>query len=451
MATVTHPGLVAVYDVGPGDPAAGVEPFVVMELCAGGSLAGRLADGRPMPPDVLVPIIVAVADALAALHGAGLVHRDVKPSNILFSVDRVKLGDFGLVQSGSDAAELTEPGTAIGTLAYLAPERLRGERGGPASDVHALATVTHLGLTGSLPRPAGSIRDVVAASAFRPPSVSAVQPSIGPAFDQAVLHGLAIDPGRRPDPLGFAAELTTALGVWTRAGRPGRDDGAPDAAYAIARTGLAEPRTEDDEPTTALALPLDPTASIDVGSPEPAAEPAIALRSSRARTSTGGRLVVAASLFAAVLLGAAIVGGLAARLQSAPGGALASGAASASSGPFVSASPGPSAGVGPSASPSPSASASPTPDPALAALDAMDRAIAAAKGGPDGLKGKEANELEMLVGRIRLDLERGQRDRALVDARTLESRARDAAKHVGDTAAGRLRSAAEAVVRALGG
>ena len=456
MATVTHPGLVAVYDVEPGDPARGVEPFVVMELCSGGSLAARLAEGRPMAPDALVPIVVAVADALAALHGAGLVHRDVKPSNILFSVDRVKLGDFGLVQSGSDAGELTEPGTAIGTLAYLAPERLRGERGGPPSDVHALATVTHLGLTGSLPRPGGSIREVVAASAFRPPSVSAVRPSIGPAFDQAVLRGLAIDPGRRPDPLAFAGELTTALGVWTRAGRPGRDDGAPpagapDAAFAIARTGRADPRADDDEPTTALALPLDPTASVDVGSSTPAVEPAIPVSASPTRTSTGGRLIVAASLFAAILLGAAIVAGLAARLQPSPGGAATSGAASASPGPFVSASPNPSAGAGPSVSPSPSPSASvaPTPDPALAALDAMDRAIAAARGGPDGLKGKEANELEDLAGRVRRDVLAGDRAKARDDAAALDRKIRDVARHLGNDAAARLRSASQDLLSAL--
>ena len=94
-----HPGLVAVYDVDAGDSEAGREPFVVMELCPGGSLADRLGPDRPMPPDELIPILVAVSDALAALHRAGLVHRDVKPSNILFATDRVKVGDFGLVRS----------------------------------------------------------------------------------------------------------------------------------------------------------------------------------------------------------------------------------------------------------------------------------------------------------------------------------------------------------------
>src|SRR4051794_9354074 len=226
MAAVAHPGLVAVFDVEPGDGTAGHEPFVVMELCRGGSLAARLSPGRPMPADELVPILIAIADALAALHDAGLVHRDVKPSNILFAADRVKLGDFGLVQAGTADGDLTDPGTAIGTLAYLAPERLRGERGGPAADVYALATVAHLGLTGSLPRPTRSVRDVVAAAAFRAPTVSSVASGVGRSFDDVVLAGLAIDPGRRPDALAFASELATALGGWSRARRRDRSSQA---------------------------------------------------------------------------------------------------------------------------------------------------------------------------------------------------------------------------------
>ena len=223
MAAVADPGLVAVFDVDAGDPATGREPFVVMELCAGGSLEGRMAPGRPMSPDELVPILVAIANGLAALHRAGLVHRDVKPSNVLFTADRVKLGDFGLARGDPDGrlSDLTEPGTAMGTLAYLAPERLRGDSGGPAADVYALGTIAHLGLTGTMPRSAESVRDIVAAAAFRPPTVSTAAPALGRSFDDIVLAALAVDPGRRPDALAFGAGLAAALGRWTRSGRPG--------------------------------------------------------------------------------------------------------------------------------------------------------------------------------------------------------------------------------------
>jgi serine/threonine-protein kinase len=400
-----------------------------------------------MPPDALIPIVVAVADALAALHTAGLVHRDVKPSNILFTADRVKLGDFGLVQSGSRSGELTEPGTAVGTLAYLAPERLRGERGGPPSDVHALATVTHLGLTGSLPRPTGSVSDVVAASAFRAPSVSSVRPAIGPAFDEAVLHGMAVEPARRPDPLAFAAELTTALGVWTRAGRPGRDDVGRDAASAAAGTGLAGTGPDGDEPTTAIALPLDETASIAVepsGSVPPIAPIGDRDRVDRPtddrgetrRSSIGIALVLLALAAVAVVAALAIMGSARSVAPGAGGTSPVTPSRPASAGPL------------PSAAASPSTT--PTADPALTALDAVDRAIAAARGGPDGLKGKDANELEDLAGRVRRDLLGGDRSAALDAARALDRKIRDVARHLGKDAADRLRSASTALLGALG-
>ncbi|HEY8439622.1 MAG TPA: serine/threonine-protein kinase, partial [Candidatus Limnocylindrales bacterium] len=272
MAAVADPGLVAVFDVDAGDASSGREPFVVMELCGGGSLADRLEPGRPMPPDELVPILVAVANALAALDRAGLVHRDVKPSNVLFTADRVKLGDFGLARGDGDGglSDLTEPGTAIGTLAYLAPERLRGEAGGPAADVYALGTIAHLGLTGSMPRPTASVRDVVAASAFRPPAVSGAAPALGRSFDDIVLAALALDPGRRPDALAFEAGLAAALGRWTRAGRPGAGADTPSVTATTESETNGRPRLPDGDATTATAIALEPTAAVPIRPDVPA-------------------------------------------------------------------------------------------------------------------------------------------------------------------------------------
>ena len=450
MASVAHPGLVAVFDVDAGDPGAGREPFVVMELCPGGSLANRMGPERPLPPDELVPILVAVADALGALHHAGLVHRDVKPSNILFASDRVKLGDFGLVRvdADGDATELTEPGTAMGTLAYLAPERLRGDAGGPPADVFALATIAHLGLTGSLPRPAGSIRDVVAAAPFRAPSVSSVAPALGPAFDEAVLDGLAIDPGRRPDAVTFGSRLGAALGAWTRAGRPGGDAASTagpawtsGAATAGTRAGAA-----DDDATTRIAVPLEATNRYEAAPPEPTAveRPRDELEPEPETERDPRRRSLPPVLLAVLILGAlaAVIGGL-----------LGSGSPGASPSR-------PPAGAGrsqPALGPSPSPIVSPTPvstptaDPALAALDAVEAAIEAARGGRDGLKGKEANELADRAGRVRVALADGDRERALDAARDLARRIDDLPKGLSDEAAARLRSAAAALVDALGG
>ncbi len=448
MAAVAHPGLVAVYDVDAGDPATGREPFVVMELCPGGSLAERMGPGRPLPPDELVPILVAVADALAALHHAGLVHRDVKPSNILFATDRVKLADFGLVrsESGPGAAELTDPGTAIGTLAYLAPERLRGEAGGPPADVYALATIAHLGLSGSLPRPTESVRDLVAAAPFRAPAVSTVASGLGTAFDAAVLDGLAVDPGRRPDAVAFGSRLASALGVWTRAGRPGATPGSPAApalpAAGAAWTGIAavRPAIAADEATTALAIPIDPTDRYAVAPAEAPIEPQPRGDERRRERTPVVPLALAAllAIVAVVVAVSALSGGLAPAASSppiAPGGSA-----------VVSSVP-------PTLSASAALSASPKPsvDPAVAALDAVDAAIAAARGGHDGLKGKEANDLESLAGRIRTAITAGDRTGALKTARDLDHRVRDVADHLGQEAGDRLRAASSALVSALGG
>ena len=103
LAAAAHPGIVSVYDVDPGDPNSGREPFFVMELCDGGSLAARLAGEPRLGPDDLVPILVSVAEGLADLHAHGIVHRDVKPSNILLASDRAKLADFGLAPLGRRA------------------------------------------------------------------------------------------------------------------------------------------------------------------------------------------------------------------------------------------------------------------------------------------------------------------------------------------------------------
>ncbi|MEA2607671.1 MAG: eukaryotic-like serine/threonine-protein kinase, partial [Chloroflexota bacterium] len=288
LAASSHPGVVAVFDVDAGDPAAGREPFFVMELCRGGSLADRLGPGRPMAPDDLIPILVPIADGLADLHRRGVVHRDIKPQNILFGDDRAKLADFGLAQSndGEGVSELTTPGTTVGTLAYLAPELLAGERATPATDVYALGVVTFVALTGRSPRPGSSMAELVGASGSPAPSVSTFAPDLGPAFDEIVGAALAVDPDDRPDALAFASGLGSALGRWTRDGGPARRAGSLASAASAAPmmpiapvldpanlpaddgslVGVGRPRPGDraltNDATTAIAIPVGATASI---------------------------------------------------------------------------------------------------------------------------------------------------------------------------------------------
>jgi serine/threonine-protein kinase len=443
LAAASHPSVVAVFDVDAGDHAAGREPFFVMELCPGGSLATRMSGDRKLSPDELVPVLVSIADGLADLHRRGVVHRDVKPQNILFAPDRAKLADFGLALADEHEglSELTAPGTAVGTLSYLAPEVLAGQRASAAADVYALGVVAFVGLTGELPRPAGSMAELVAASQTPARRASAVAPALGPAFDDVIAAALAPDPADRPDALELATGLTSALGRWSRDGGAERRAAATAATAATAAASLPD-TNEADEATTAMALPLGETARIPI-------EPIHHDPPPPARRPSAGVLLPAASLLAVVLVAAlvlprlgSLVGGGAGPGPSAPPSA---GLASAppSAGPSASASAGPSA--------SPSVAASPSQDPALAALQKVDTAIAAAKGGPNGLKGKEARDLEALAGTVRRALAEGNRRAALDAARKLDKRISDVADKIGRDSAARLRAASSDLLDALGG
>ncbi|MFD9738203.1 serine/threonine-protein kinase [Umezawaea sp. NPDC059074] len=143
LAGLAHPGLVSVYDAG----TTGTTPFVVLRLVDGCTLRTRMADG-PMPVDEVRLLGAAVAEALAHVHDQGVVHRDVKPSNILLDdAGAPYLADFGLAHS-IGSTRLTRTGLIVGTAAYLAPEQVRGAEVHPAADVYALGLVLLECLTG---------------------------------------------------------------------------------------------------------------------------------------------------------------------------------------------------------------------------------------------------------------------------------------------------------------
>jgi hypothetical protein len=457
LAAASHPGVVAVYDVDAGDPVVGREPFFVMELCPGGSLEDRLAGGRRMSPAELVPTLVSVADGLADLHRRGIVHRDVKPQNILFAADRAKLADFGLAlaDDGGDLSDLTTPGTAVGTFAYLAPEILTGGRATTAADMYALGVVAFVALTGERPRPADSMADLVAGSQTPAPPLSSRAPDLGPAFDDVGAAMLAPQPLDRPDALDVASRLTTALGRWTREGGAMRH--APARALVAAASVAAAPAAgpiadplPDDEATTAFAMPLGETAFIPIGSSRRARDGEPTGPPSRRLAESLGWLLPAAAVAAVAVLAILVLPRLGDFLGGPAGPAGASVRPSASVGtgsPLVV----PSASSLVAASPSPSIAMTPTLDPAIAALDELNAAIAAARGGPNGLKGKEANDLESLAGQVRRALTEGNLRAALDAARKLDRRISDLADKIGRDQAGRLKAASSDLLRALGG
>jgi serine/threonine-protein kinase len=213
---LSHPGIAQVYDYGEAGPSGA--PYLVMELVEGRSLAEVLAAG-PLGPAWVMDLIAQVAAALDAIHAAGMVHRDIKPGNLLLRPDgQVKITDFGIAHVAW-SVPVTGSDTLIGTPAYLAPERAAGGSTIPASDLYSLGVVGYECLAGAPPFH-GPSAEVAAAHRHRPlPPL----PDGVPAAAAALIGELtAKDPGARPSPAGVvaqrAAQLAVALGGGTRAG-----------------------------------------------------------------------------------------------------------------------------------------------------------------------------------------------------------------------------------------
>jgi len=153
-AALHHPNIAAVYDFGeaPAADGSGVQrPYLVMELVDGQPLSALLRPDVPMDPVAVRELLAQAADGLAAAHAAGIVHRDVKPANLLVTPDRqVKVTDFGIARA-AEGMGLTQTGEVMGTPQYLAPEQARGETATPASDVYSLGVVAFECLAGHRP------------------------------------------------------------------------------------------------------------------------------------------------------------------------------------------------------------------------------------------------------------------------------------------------------------
>jgi serine/threonine protein kinase len=194
-AEVRHPNLVPVLDVGEADGRV----YLAVGYVEGRSLAERLAADGPLGVPELVRLAAEVGDGLEALHGRGIVHRDVKPANILLATDGTAvLGDFGLAKNRAWTV-LTRPGQVLGTLAYLAPERIRGEPADPLSDLYALGCVLYECLAGAPPFAGrGMLRVGMAHLEEEPGDPAAGRADVPPALAWTVRQALAKDPARRP-------------------------------------------------------------------------------------------------------------------------------------------------------------------------------------------------------------------------------------------------------------
>jgi eukaryotic-like serine/threonine-protein kinase len=194
--SLSHPNIAQVFDYG---EARGTEPgYLVMELVEGLSLT-RILDDGPLPPGDVMDVVAQAARGLAAAHQAGLVHRDIKPGNLLVRLDGlVKITDFGIAIAAGEnpvTQPVTQPGMLIGTPAYLAPERISGAPAMPATDLYALGVVAHQCLTGQVPF-VGEPLAVALAHLDR--GIPPLPPSVPPAAAALVADLTRQDPAARP-------------------------------------------------------------------------------------------------------------------------------------------------------------------------------------------------------------------------------------------------------------
>jgi eukaryotic-like serine/threonine-protein kinase len=206
-AGLTHPNVAQVYDYG----EDGRTRFIVMELLQGETLAARLGREKRLPPEEAASIGAQTADALEAAHRAGVVHRDVKPGNIMLTPDGgVKVMDFGIAAAAHDTS-LTATGSLLGTAMYMAPEHVSGDPATPASDVYALAVVMYEALTGAPPFEMETPVATAAAHVHTAPAPLLTRaPDVPAPLAAAVERGLAKDPSDRPSSAAAFAGLLRA-------------------------------------------------------------------------------------------------------------------------------------------------------------------------------------------------------------------------------------------------
>ncbi len=233
-ARLTHPNVVAVFDSGEDEEV----PFLVMERLPGETLGDRM-QGQDVPTEWILRVAGDVLGALGAAHAAGIVHRDVKPGNILLADDGcAKVGDFGIAKSleVAAAADLTNTNQLIGTPAYVAPERIIGEPASAASDLYALGVVLYEAFSGR--KPFGGATPVATAYAIRhetPPPLRELRPDLPEHVIAAVDRAMAREAAHR---FADAAEMAEALGVGV-AGVPARFAAPADATLVAAPIAAA--------------------------------------------------------------------------------------------------------------------------------------------------------------------------------------------------------------------
>jgi hypothetical protein len=301
-AAIEHPNVVPVYGAGEEDGHL----YLIMRYVAGTDLQALLrAEGR-LGPGRAADVIAQIADALDAAHAAGLVHRDVKPGNVLIGGDHVYLSDFGITRVQSGETEITDSGVWIGTVDFMSPEHLRGERTTAASDVYALGCLLHTTLTGTPPFRRTTVPATITAHLHEAPPRPSETAGVPPAFDAVIARALAKDPDERfasAGDLGRAAVAAATGGeAFLAAGSVARGEAAGEDDETVVAAG---PRHDGEETSATRIAPHEATSATALAeAPMPPPRPSRpeAVRIQRGR---GRKLVLAAT--AAVLAVPAIV------------------------------------------------------------------------------------------------------------------------------------------------
>ncbi len=209
-ARLAHPNVASVHDFGLSHASGGDEvPYIVMELVDGRTLASHLAAG-PIDWRIAVRVCAEVAAALAAAHAHDVVHRDVKPGNIMLTPAGAKVLDFGIAAAAGQH-ELDEGGPVMGTPAYVAPERFDGVPATPATDIYALGVLLYHCLTGRLPWPADTHTGLIHSHRYLDPSPLPPFAGLGPEVSDLCVRCLDKDPARRPTAPVVALVLAEAV------------------------------------------------------------------------------------------------------------------------------------------------------------------------------------------------------------------------------------------------
>jgi serine/threonine-protein kinase len=261
IAQMRHPNILNVFDFGEHEGM----PYMIVEYVPGGSLANRLNQGQ-VDHAAALKYLRGIAAGLDHAHSLGIIHRDVKPANVLLERDDTPvLADFGLAKLLQSSSLKSMTGVTTGTPAYMSPEQVTGAQVGPPADRYSLATIAYEMLTGSIPFDGEGLMEVLYAQVHRePPLPSARNSSLSPQVDAVIMRGLAKDPAARWESCtAFVDALAAALAAKAEpaAARtvvmaPPVASTIPLAAAAVAATVATPPRADAANPSATMAMPF---------------------------------------------------------------------------------------------------------------------------------------------------------------------------------------------------